>query len=73
MEKKGDRITGKRGNKTIEFVCLGGGRIEHNYKGAKMSIYGYSKTYGHVDHTIAKEIITKNLGYKSEKIKMNEK
>lgn len=57
----------------MEFVCPGGGRIEHNYNGKKCSIYGYSKTFGYVDHKIAKKLIMKNLGYKEDEIVLNEK
>lgn len=55
---------GERGNRSVTFKCPGGGRIEHEYKGNKCSIYGYSKTYGHVDHKIAMGIVMKSLGYK---------
>ena len=40
-----------------EFKCPGGGRIEHNYNGHKCFVYGYSKSFGRVDHKIAQKII----------------
>ena len=42
----------------LAFVCPGGGRIEHNYQGIKCSIYGYSQSYGYVDHHEAQKIIS---------------
>ena len=55
------------------FVCPGGGRIEHNHNGKKCSIYGYSKTFGHVDHKIAKGMIMKAMGYKENEMVLDEK
>lgn len=49
----------------------GGGRIEHNYQGKLCSIYGYSQSYGYVDHKIARDIIAKELGYSPEQIQLN--
>ena len=56
-------FTAKKKNKTYKFKCLGGGRIEHNYKGHKCFIYGYSQSFGRVDHKIAQSLISKALGY----------
>jgi hypothetical protein len=60
---KTKEITAKKGMKSFQFVCPGGGRIEHNYQGIKCSIYGRSKTYGTVNHQKAQELITRVLGY----------
>lgn len=52
--KTSERLfTAKKSNKTYKFKCLGGGRIEHNYKGHKCFIYGYSQSFGRIDHKIA--------------------
>ena len=56
---KNRKIKGKKDGVNVTFTCEGGGRIEHNYKGEKCSIYGYSQSYGNVDHNIAKEIVIK--------------
>ena len=45
----------------------------YNYNGKKCSVYGYSKTYGRVDHKKAQELISKSLGYKKSSIRLNEK
>lgn len=52
-----------KGEETFNFRCRGGGRIEHNYNGKKCHIYGYSQSYGQVDHTIAQRLISQSLGY----------
>jgi hypothetical protein len=46
-----------KGGEYFTFECLGGGRIEHNYKGTKCFIYGYSQSYGPADHSIAQRMI----------------
>ncbi len=46
-------FTAKKNNKIYKFKCLGGGRIEHNYKGHKCFIYGYSQSFGKIDHKLA--------------------
>ena len=46
-------FTVKKNNKAYKFKCLGGGRIEHNHKGNLCFIYGYSQSFGRVDHKIA--------------------
>ena len=58
-----NQIKAKIGETDVLFISEGGGRIEHNYEGNKCSIYGYSKSYGHVDHKIARQLISKELGY----------
>ncbi len=52
----------------FKFKCLGGGRIQHNHKGNKCFIYGYSKSFGRVDHKIAQGLVAEALGYKLEEI-----
>jgi len=52
----------------FKFTCPGGGRIEHNYKGKKCHIYGYSQSYGSVDHNIAKSLISQSLKYPEAEI-----
>jgi hypothetical protein len=52
----------------LKVKCLGGGRIQHNQGGEKCHIYGYSKSFGRVDHKIAHKIIAEALGYKLEEI-----
>lgn len=42
----------------INFSCPGGGRIEHNQNGKKCFIYGYSKSFGRVEHSIAHKLIS---------------
>lgn len=59
-------ITAKLGQDTYLFRCPGGGRIEHNVAGKKCSIYGYSQSYGYVDHKEAQAIISNTLGYSME-------
>jgi hypothetical protein len=54
-------------------VCPGGGRIEHNYEGNKCWIYGYSQSYGYVDHSEAQKIISSKLGYPIKEIKLGGK
>lgn len=68
-----DKITASRGDMTFEFVCVGGGRIEHQYEGKVCSIYGYSQSYGPIDHSFAQSVISKHLGYPLESILLNEK
>lgn len=63
IKLNGKEITAKKGKDSYKFICEGGGRIEHNYNGTKCSIYGYSKTYGKVDHKKAQVLISKSLGY----------
>ena len=67
-----DTISAKKksNGKQYRFVCPGGGRIEL-INGKKLSIYGYSKTYGHVDHSIAQKMLSKSLGIKLDEIKLN--
>ena len=48
----------------MRFRCIGGGRLQHNYK--KIHILGYSQTYGAVDHNIAIKILKRVTGYPSE-------
>lgn len=67
VKKKGFEIKNKKvdsgtfvaskANIKISFKCPGGGRIEHNYNGNKCFVYGYSKSYGRVDHKIAQGFI----------------
>ena len=52
------RFEASKGGYKIRFKCLGGGRIEHNYEGKKCFIYGYSQSYGSVQHLIAQELIS---------------
>ena len=59
----GGKFEAKKGDTEVKFQCPGGGRIEHNYEGKKCHIYGYSKSYGHVDHSIAQKMISEALGY----------
>jgi hypothetical protein len=54
---RGD-FTAEHGQMKVNFKCPGGGRIEHNYEGKKCHIYGYSKSFGKVDHTIAQALIS---------------
>lgn len=54
------------------FTCPGGGRIEHNYKGNKCFVYGYSKSYGRVDHSLAQRLISENMGYALIEIKTSQ-
>ena len=56
---KNRKIKAKKDDASVTFTCEGGGRIEHQYQGEKCSIYGYSQSYGHVDHNIAKDIVLK--------------
>ncbi len=58
-----------KGNIRIVFKCPGGGRIEHKYNNNKCFIYGYSKSYGRVDHTIAQKLISDALHYPLNEIK----
>lgn len=37
--------------------CPGGGRIEHFPGEKRLSIYGYSQSYGLADHAVTKEIL----------------
>ena len=68
-----DKITAERDGLNLTFVCVGGGRIEHNIEGKLCSIYGYSQSYGKIDHRIAQHLISKNLGYELNKITLDEK
>lgn len=63
VKKSGAYITCILNGEKVEFECLGGGRIEHKKNDKKCSVYGYSKTFGHVDHKIAQKIISEELGY----------
>lgn len=66
MKKKEEKATGSRDGNKYEFVCPGGGRIEHNYEGNKCSIYGYSQSYGYIDHSETKKIMIEHLKYSNE-------
>ena len=52
-----------KGELKLKFTCPGGGRIEHNYDGKKCFIYGYSQSYGSVEHTIAQKLVSVALNY----------
>lgn len=56
-----DKITAVKDGSTLEFVCIGGGRIEHQYGGNICEIYGYSQSYGKIDHEIARKIISNHM------------
>ena len=41
----------------FEYACPGGGRIKHTPETKTLFVYGYSKTFGRVDHSITQNIL----------------
>jgi hypothetical protein len=49
-------------------TCLGGGRAVHSPEKKTLHIYGYSKTYGRVDHGIAAGLAMQQYQYSQKDI-----
>lgn len=61
-----EQYVAKIGDLSLEFTCVGGGRIRLDSQQQKVLIYGYSEAYGQPDHQITTLILQSHLGYPSE-------
>ena len=43
----------------MTVTCPGGGRVNHDTDGKKLTIYGYSKGYGQANHEQTREMLEK--------------
>ncbi|CAI4226781.1 unnamed protein product [Auanema sp. JU1783] len=43
----------------VPMECIGGGRIEKNNAGKKITVYGYSQEFGQANHSLSAEMLKK--------------
>lgn len=57
----------------LRFRCPGGGRIVHSAEKKTLEVYGYSKTYGKVDHNLVLEYAENILKYDKKDLTISNK
>jgi len=58
-------------DQTFEIQCPGGGRVNHSKANRKLSIYGFSQSFGAANHDQVKDIVFEELGYPKANISVS--
>lgn len=45
--------------KSVEYECVGGGRVDVNESDKRIFVYGYSQSYGRCDHQLTCDLLGK--------------